>query len=137
MEPAILLAQLRALIERVPNLENYSPSSREQQLWLGQAHALISRWNKIEAISFQTSCNFLAMEYTRANNIGIIFGALYRAIADLEIQVPTDAEVNFGAGDVYSFFKALNKIIASAEQSLFIVDPYLGNSQKIPSIKPP
>jgi len=58
-------------------------------------------------------------------NIGKILGILHRAIADLELQVPSEMEINFGAGDVYDFFKALNMVIASAEQSLHIVDPYL------------
>ena len=53
MEPAILLAQLRALIERAPDLDAYSPASREHHIWLAQAHALIQRWDKLEAISFK------------------------------------------------------------------------------------
>ena len=125
MEPHILLAQLRSLIERAPDLEQYSPTSRDHMVWLAQGHALVSRWNTLEAISFQSSSDFLSMSATRQMNIGKIFGILHRAIADLELQVPSEMEVNFGAGDVYDFFKALNKVIASAEQSLLIVDPYL------------
>lgn len=125
MEPPILLAQLRALMERAPDLARYSPLSREHQIWLGQAHALVSRWNSLEAISLKSASDFLSMELVRDNNIGKIFGILHRAIADLEIQVPTETEVSFGAGDVYDFFKALNKVVSSAEASLFIVDPYL------------
>lgn len=125
MEPNILLAQLRALIERAPDLEAYSSSSREHQLWLGQAHALILRWNNGEAISFKADCNFLSNSIMRDSGIANIYGIIYRAIADLEIDLPAETEVNFGAGDVYAFFKALNKVIASAEKTLLIVDPYL------------
>ena len=125
MEPQILLAQLRALIERTPDLESYSPTSQEHMVWLGQAHALVARWNRLESMSFKSASDFLSMELVRQNQIGKIFGILHRAIADLELQVPSDIEVNFGAGDVYDFFRALNKVIASAEKSLFIVDPYL------------
>jgi hypothetical protein len=128
MEPQILLAQLRALIERAPDLESYSPTSREHMVWLGQAHALVDRWNRLESISFKSASNLLSMESIRQIQIGQIFGILHRAIADLELQVPSDIEVNFAAGDVYDFFKALNKVIASAEKSLFIVDPYLDES---------
>jgi hypothetical protein len=128
MEPQILLAQLRALIERAPNLETYSSSSREHQVWLGQAHALVARWNTLEAIGLKSASDFLSMQATRPSNIATIFGTLYRAIADLELQVPADTQINFGAGDVYDFFKALNKVIASAEKSIFIVDPYLDHT---------
>lgn len=94
-------------------------------VWLAQGHALVSRWDSLEAISFKSASDFLSMRATRQTNISRIFGILHRAIADLELQVPSEMEVNFGAGDVYDFFKALNKVIASAEQSLLIVDPYL------------
>ncbi len=128
MEPAILLAQLRALIERTPDFDTYSPSSREHQVWLGQAHALISRWNSIEAMHFKSDCVFLSNELMRVSSIGSIIGAIHRAIADLELKVPADIEVSFGAGEVYNFFQALNKVIASAETSIFIVDPYLDHT---------
>lgn len=125
MEPVILLAQLRALIERAPDLKAYSPASKEHHVWLAQVHALIQRWDQLEAISFKGDSNFLSNALMKESSIGKIFGTIYRAIADLELQVPADAKVNFGAGDVYDFFKALNKVISSAEQSILIVDPYL------------
>lgn len=125
MEPSILLAQLRALVERAPDLSVYSSTSKEQMIWLGQAHALISRWNSIESISFKSACDFLHSPVMREGSIGKIFGMLHRAIADLELDVPPNTESSFGAGDVYDFFKSLNKVIASAEKSLFIIDPYL------------
>lgn len=125
MEPAILLGQLRALLERAPDLETYTPSSREHQLWFAQAHALINRWDNIAAMSFKGDCDFLHNPLMREGSIAKIFGTIHRSIADLELKVPAETEVNFGAGDVYDFFKALNKVIASAETSIFIVDPYL------------
>ncbi len=128
MEPQVILSHLRALIERAPDLEIYSPVSREHLVWLGQAHALVQRWNSTEAFFFKNASEFLAMQATRSSNIATIFGTLHRAIADLELKFPTDAQVNFGAGDVYDFFKALNKLIGSAEKCLFIVDPYLDHT---------
>jgi len=125
MEPHILLAKLRSLVERAPDLGQYSSASRDHMDWLAQGHALVSRWDSLEATSFKSASDFLGMRATRQTNISKIFGILHRAIADLELQVPSEMEVNFGAGEVYDFFKALNKVIASAEQSLLIVDPYL------------
>ena len=125
MEPSILLAQLRALLERAPDFEKFSPTSRDHMVWLGQAHALVMRWSKMEAISLKTSSEFLASSMMKASSLASIFGTLHRAVADLELLVPANVEVAFGAGDVYDFFKALNKVVASAEKSLFIVDPYL------------
>jgi hypothetical protein len=125
MEPNILLAQLRALVERAPDLSVYSPTSKDQMIWLGQAHALISRWNSSEDFPFKSACDFLSSPVMRDSSITKIFGTLHRAIADLELDVPPTTDSSFGAGNVYDFFKSLNKVIASAEKSLFIIDPYL------------
>ena len=108
MEQNILLAQLRALLERAPDLENYSPSSKEQMTWLAQGTALITRWDSMEVISFKVACQSLSTASTRQRNIGTIFTILYRAIADLELQVPSGIDASFGSGDVYDFFNALN-----------------------------
>ena len=128
MKPVILLAQLRAHYERAPDLYAYSPSSREHQVWLAQGHALISRWNRLEAVSFKGECDSLSYEVLRDHAVSGIFGALNRAIADLELKVPTEREIGFGAGDVYDFFRALNHVIESAEKLIFIIDPYLDST---------
>lgn len=125
MEPKIILAQLRALLERTPDFDKYNARSKEHQVWLSQAYALVSRWNKFEAISLSSKAGFLHGDLLRENYVGEILGIIYRAIADLELDIPSEDQVSFGAGDVYDFFKALNKVVKSAEKSLFIIDPYL------------
>lgn len=128
MEPHILLAQLRSLLERAPDLAQYTPASREHQVWLAQAHALVSRWDSLEAVMLKTSADFLSTPVTRNSNISKILGVIHRAIADLELRLPAEAQESFGAGDVYDFFNSLNKVIKSAEKSIFIIDPYLDHS---------
>lgn len=125
MEPEILLAQLHALLERAPNFDQYSPASREHGIWLGQAHAFISRWDRLEAISLKVASDSLAFETLRPTTIGNIFGVLYRAIADLELKVPNKSQIVFAAGKVYDLFKGISNIIETAEKSILIVDPYL------------
>ena len=128
MEPEVLLARLRALFERAPDFEQYSPTSRDHMIWLGQAHALVSRWNTLEAVSFQTASDFMSMGPVRDNNIATVFGIIQRAIADLELQVQDSPSSVFSAGEVYDIFRALNEVISSAEKSIFIIDPYLDDS---------
>jgi hypothetical protein len=128
MEPEILLAQLRALFERIPDFQTYSPTSRDHMTWLGQAHALISRWNQLESMSFQNAADFLPMALTRDNNVAKIYGIIQRAISDLELKVPDATKTVFSAGEVYDVFRALNKVIESAEKSIFIIDPYLDDT---------
>lgn len=128
MEPYVLLSQLKSLLARAPDFKAYSPSSMEYHLWLGQAHALVTRWNNIEAIGFKTASDFLGFQANRDYNIGQIFGVLHRAVADLEIQLPADIGQAFGPGAIYDFFKALNNVLASAKKSLLVVDPYMDDT---------
>ena len=128
MGTEVLLAQLIALVERAPDFEDYSPTSKDHLIWLGQAHALILRWNNVESIFFSSAADSLPLNSLRDSNVAKIFGIVQRAIADLELKVPDNTSTVFGAGEVYDFFRALNKIIASAEKSLFIVDPYLDDT---------
>ena len=125
MTPEILLAQLQALLERAPDFDQYLPSSREHAVWCGQAFALVTRWSKPDGIFLGVASDHLSSEIVRPGNVGQIFGILHRAIADLELEVPDQEKVLFAAGEVYDFFRKLNKVIESAETSIFIVDPYL------------
>ena len=125
MDKVALLTELRALVGDPPDFNAFSPTSRVHLEWLGKTHALLSRWNRMEAISFRSAADFLAFDVTRPTNVAQLMGVLHRAIADLELQVPALPNQAFGPGAVYDFFKALRELLASATQSLFVVDPYL------------
>lgn len=125
MDKVALLAELRALAHDVPDFGTYSPSSRIHLEWLGKAHALILRWEPVEAISFKITVDSLYYDLTRDIYVGQLLAILYRAIADLEIQVPELPPQAFGPGAVYDFNKALRDLLGSATKTLLIVDPYL------------
>jgi hypothetical protein len=126
MDQVVLLAELQALADNVPDFDTFSPTSRTHQEWLGKLHALIQQWNRFEAASFRTSTAGIGYSISRPMAVSGIMGILHRAIADLQATLPTAAtDQSFGPGAVYDFFKALRDLLASAEQSIFIVDPYL------------
>jgi hypothetical protein len=125
MDKAVLLAQLRTLLATAPDFAAYSPTSSVHQAWLAQLHALIERWNKYEAISLKSASNLMHMALMRDGQIATVLGVLHRAIADLELDRPKLSGQAFGPGEVYDFFKALNAAVASATNSVFIIDPYL------------
>lgn len=128
MEDRVLLAHLQALLGRTPDFHVYSETSTEHHTWLSQAHALIARWDRMEASSLRMASSFLGMEVTRARNVGQILGAIHRAIADLELKVPRDSASLFAPGDVYDVFRALKGIVSGAEHELLVIDPYLDAS---------
>ena len=126
LPPQILLAQLKTLLARTPSFDSFNPASSEHHQWLGQAFALVSHWNTTEGIYLKVSADYLGgVEFDRGRKVGAILGAVHRAIADLELQLPASSGQAFGPGALYDFFKALSSVIASAKKSIFVLDPYL------------
>lgn len=128
MEPEILLAQLRALLERVPSVDVFNGDSREEMVWLAQGYALTEKCDTTEASRFKREWSRLSSPVFGSDAYYNILAILHRSIASLELEVPTGSEITFDAGEVYNFFRSLNKLIDSAEKTIFIIDPYLDNS---------
>lgn len=125
MEAIVLLERLRTLLNTAPPLQGRGPYGQEQFSWLGRAAILVSAWDRSEAISFDASMRAMAGNLNRETNHGIVFTTLHKAIASLEDQLPRPGGQVFGPGAAYDFFKALRELVASAEDSLLLVDPYM------------
>jgi hypothetical protein len=126
MDQAALLGELRALADHTPDFNSFTPTLRTHHEWLGKLHALVNQWNRLEAISISGQVSYLSMPgIVRDTALSIILGGLHRVIADLETKVSPSANKAFGPGAVYDFYKSLRELLASAKQSLLIVDPYL------------
>jgi len=125
MDALILIDKLQALLATAPPLEGRGPYGQAQFSWLGRASALISTWDRTEAIFFKSAVDGMTGNFNRAANHGIVFTTIHKAIASVEEQLPRPSEQAFGPGAAYDFFKALRELVLSAETSVFIVDPYL------------
>lgn len=125
MPPEILLAKFRSLLDEMPEMAGRGTYSTEHYSWLAKAFALVQVWNPQESHVFKNSCDWAAGNLNRSHNLATILGTLHRAIAALELVAPKSSSQVFGPGAVYDFFVALTAIIKSAENSLFIIDPYL------------
>lgn len=128
MEPRILISRLKVLLAEAPSFLSYSPQSPAHLGWLGKAYALVNQWNGMEARSLKIAADFLSNPAMQEINVAQIFGAIHRAIADLELNLPPEEGQAFGPGAVYDFFKALNELVASAAKSLWVVDPFIESS---------
>jgi hypothetical protein len=125
MEKPVMLAELKAMANSVPDFSTYKPTSRPHLEWLGRTHALVAMWDGFEAISFRLAADSLAGSFFHDQSVSKILGILHRAIADLEIKVPELPAQAYGPGAVYDFLKNLRELLGSATAELFIVDPYL------------
>jgi hypothetical protein len=125
VDKPVLLAQLRSILATAPDFSTFSPSSSDHHAWLARAHAHVARWNSLEAMSIASASDFMHMSSTREINTAKVFGVIHRAVAALEIEVPTLQGVALPPGAVYDFFKQLSQVMGSAQTSLLVVDPYL------------
>ena len=125
MDKVAILNELKVLAATAPDFALFSPTSRLHMEWLGKATALVTRWDSMEGISLRSSVNYLGIPLIRESNIAQIFSILHRAIASLELDIPTLPNQAFGPGAVYDFMKTLRDLLASAVQNILIVDPYL------------
>lgn len=125
VEHAAILAELRALADHVPDFGSFTPTSRTHHEWLGKVHALVEQWNRYEAASVRTQISLINLDVARDMGVSGTLSILHRAIADLELRLPASTDKVFGPGAVYDFFKNLRDLLASAKQSILIVDPYL------------
>jgi hypothetical protein len=129
MEPKVLLAELRAVADSMPDFGEFKPWSRAHHEWTAKAEAIIHIWDKTEGERVtkgiredfgSTSTSYHNMAISR------MLSALHRAINSLEVSgVAQQGDLMFGPGAVYDFFKALNDLLSSATQKVLVVDPYL------------
>lgn len=125
MEPLVLLEKLRVLLATAPPLGGRGAYGQEQFAWLGRASALISAWDRSEGIAFGVAATSLAGNMNREMNVGTIFTTIHKAIAVTEDKLPPSTGQAFGPGAAYDFFRALRGLVAAADKTVFVVDPYM------------
>ena len=125
MNSSVLKAELQLLANNIPDFRSFTSASREHFEWLGKTHALLARWNSLEATSFSMVSGFLGMPQTREGHLMNLMGILHRALADLQLDTPSKPDQAFGPGAVYDFFKALKDLLSTATKTVMVVDPYL------------
>lgn len=125
MDDRILLAELRALVDNIPTFNQFTATSTPEQRWVAKGHALLSRYDMMTPIEFQLEVGSLTMSSLRQSTIAKMVSLLQRAIADLELRIPRNAEQVYGPGAVYDFYRALKEIMESAQSTVFVIDPYL------------
>lgn len=86
---------------------------------------MLRRWSLSAVVTIDVQTPNLGHDVWHEGAVVKVLQTLQNAVADLELDMPPGGQAAFGAGDVYDVFRELRSIVGSAEQSLFIVDPYL------------
>jgi len=125
MTPRLLLEKINLLLGNPPPADSRISYQREHFEWLGKANALIEAWNPREMIGFKMATDWVAANLNRSANLGKALATLHTAAASLEQALPELEGQVFGPGAVYDFFRALNELVASAQRTLLVIDPYM------------
>ena len=121
-------AELRALIERSPDLQTCNLHDPPIQRWLGQAYAAVeASGDRLEAIQFRTRSDGLDSPI-RNQNAAALRGMLQRLLARLESKLPTLGAAFLAKGDLWAAFTLISDIFGQAKSDLLVVDPYLSDS---------
>jgi hypothetical protein len=121
-------AELRALIERSPDLQTCNLHDPQIQRWLGQAHeAVEASGDLLEAVQFRTRSDSLDSPI-RNQNAAALRGMLQRLLARLESKMPNLGAAFLAKGDVWLAFTLISDIFGQATSDLLVVDPYLSDS---------
>lgn len=116
------------LVEIDDILRTAPPSNalRNETEWLGRLAAALDRWDSSRSASLQRHLEGLTGRSVEVHaSIHAIETMLHQArhALRLELAVPTSGV--FAQGLVFDYFDELRKIIETARQGVFFVDPYL------------
>jgi hypothetical protein len=119
--------QLGRLIESMPDLGE--TRTREVQLWLGRAFALVEQsGDAADIVGFRSATSKLNSSQSVAHWEGrtAVPEILYRRLGVAELNAPVSAQGAFiHAGNAFDAMAAVGKVLQTATADVLIVDPYM------------
>lgn len=130
LDPEALYHHVGRLIESMPTNLRASPLPSEAHQWLGQAHALVMEGGDIlDKVDWRAAVGKLGSNVFQAQGEEEIRQILYRILASAELKAPARVKGTFiPVGGSFDAYAAVSKILQSATQDVFIVDPYMDES---------
>jgi hypothetical protein len=122
-----LLAEIEDVIRTAPPQSTLHQVEHETLAWLGRAASLIRRWDTTKGILFDSEVRQLhaGSFFNPAPAVAAIFTVLHEARHDLRLSEVGPLSVVVEHGAVFDYFDEIRKVIESAQNELFFVDPYL------------
>jgi len=141
MDKEKLLAEIEDVLRTVPPRATIGNETPENLAWLGRASAVTGMWNSASSILFRHSVQQLGsvMASSRTEGYREVMVLLHQAQNDLRMQTLGPVSVAVGHGMVFAYFDELRKIIETARQDVFFIDPYLDAefvSRYLPYVSP-
>lgn len=125
--PQQLLAEFDDLLRIMPPRATIRHDTQDNLAWLGRAAALVNLWNRFQSPFFQNHLDKLSGNMAAEGDIGFrnISMMLHQARHELQLKTIGPLTVAINQGGVFDYFDEVRKVIETAREDLFFVDPYL------------
>lgn len=126
MDAETFYRQLGRIIETAPDFSGYEPLTKDHFTWLGRAHALVQASDDMLASAQFSIASGKMHNALRHDGIKEIMLILYKLLGVAELKAPPNARGAFiPAGNSFDAFAAVSKVLQTASNNIFIVDPYM------------
>jgi len=127
MDEQQLLGEIEDVIRSMPPRATLRHNNPENLEWLGRVSAVIPAWDSSRAGYIDGHMQNVHDVTARVGGhaITMIIVELQRAQSDLRLKTIGPVSTAIGAGGVYVYFDEVRKIIETASQQVYFVDPYL------------
>lgn len=127
MAPAELLARLKDVLTKFPTPESWKQNSHVAQDIMAEGHALLRYYDNGTMVTYKVQLQTFQDGMLLASSLNSLRMTLATAVADLTLKVdPVKSQV-FGPGAVYDFYREFRKMLSTAKQEIFFVDPYIND----------
>ena len=124
-----LLSEVDEILRAAPTIDEFAcdSGSDEHLAWLGRAAAAIKRWNIARAVTASVALMDVPSERLDIcrKTLATFKILLQQEKSDLRMELGHSSSVVVAGGCVFEYFDALRKVIETAKDEVFFVDPYL------------
>lgn len=127
-DPIHLLIEVEDLIRSMPDRAGFGwGASDDHMSWLGRAEAIVTSWDRLQAVPFQSLIKAAESNYIPDVETAVpaIIRWLHRVRHDLKMRTDGPTSVALHQGSVFDYFDEVRKIIQQAKIDIMFVDPYL------------
>lgn len=122
-----LLGEIEDLIRNMPDRSTLEDESDENFSWFGRLSAVIEEWDRPKAVRLGLSlAKFRGSNGLESSNgFKEVVTLLQQARHSLRMKTIGPVSVAINNGGVFDYFDELRKIIETATNDLYFIDPYL------------
>lgn len=122
-----LLAEIEDILRNAPSRETIFNESVENYSWLGRAGAALEEWDMVKGSMAKFDIDNIQNPKAIISDEGLrkTFTILHQARHSLRMRTIGPLSVAVSNGMVFDYFDEIRKLIETANQEIFFVDPYL------------